>query len=236
MRTREEGNEKERWRWEFMRQNEEVREDYKKILHLKKKFLTRLKKAKFKGDAWTEWDKNPPPPERQEERRLMRKHGISGPFFPDPNKSYDEIIAAQKKVDAETARRFFGHIIGMYGGVTITYPDDPNHLIIDIHFDQVNKISEAKKFIKERIDRQMKYLGAAKTRRNDNKDYRRILDVGKKAHEMYKGSEIGYEIIAARLLLDKYNEKGKAGSATKTVENLAKEYERLINGGYKEIC
>ena len=74
-------------------------------------------------------------------------------------------------------------------------------------------------------------------RQNVNKEYEKILSIGKRAYELREEDEKKwtFAMLADELIPEHSRRKGKAESAITTVKILCKEYKVMIEGGYKEI-
>jgi len=228
MKERQREHDLDKWRWEFMRHNAEVRKDYAEVQGIQKKFEKKMfKKKKSMGlrEELIEWYRSK---EYKREKELCEKHELNLRAFPDPDKSYEEIINAETSMDAKPAKSLFRRITNPPSVHLKWKLSDPERVNIEIDFSRINSVTSLIDVVGRLIKKHNKRL-PSRTRHHLDKRYDEILWIGKPASE----KEGTLESRANELLHELWLKD--AASATTTLRNAVMEYRRLVDGGYKRI-
>ena len=229
----------ERWRWEFMRRNPEFQSDYKKVQNLRKKSKYKPDHKIVKGNV-TEYP-YVYTPEAAKEREYCAKHDISLPFFPDPNKSFDELTGGEPKFDeargtyvfsAEQAHgHFYATRINPRAVKFYHRPGIENWVQVEINFNNVNSIDALKDHVSNLIQNHSEKL--EKRKRLNHADYKLLLEAGDMSKNGLKHQEIAKKLFPRDFNIN--NEDANIESKIRTVGYYVKRYEELINGDYKKL-
>lgn len=158
-------------------------------------------------------------PECSKEIELKRRLGI--PFgiglFPDPDKSFDEIVRAPGRQFSTVC-----NVPGRAVSFSANYPEE-HKVKIEIDFQKVNSIEDLKRYICHHIDEHHNRL--EKNNRTNKTDYDKILAIGKLKRQGLTGSQIANKI---------FKDKDPA-NAERKVNQLAMKYRELVDGGYLKL-
>jgi len=232
-----------KWRWEFMRNNPRYPEAYQEALQLREMSPVSPDERNMGGYPYLQTDQG------RKETALAKKFGLLGDCMIDPEKSFDDLIDGP---DCMEKTYFFP----TYWGHFMEYKLRGNHLILDIDLIKVNSFSALKKEVGKLLGqildgtvskirlinddeinngqgiRKRSFYGAPNLRLS--KDYQSLLDIGRQVEEIKQGpGRFSYKKAAKIIYPGLY--KKNPDSIEKRIQNEFKDYQRLINGGYKEI-
>lgn len=232
-----EKHEWEKWRWEFMRRNLEVRKDYQKVKELRKKAAYppdyRVEKGNLVEYPYFST------PEGKKEREYCAKHDLSMSYFPDPDKRFDDLIGGKPEFDGEryifTAKQAWGHLFARNlrpRSISFRYnPKNMNYVNIKIDFTKINSIAALKNCVSALLEKHSEKIMESEEAKEQKYmiDYEIILMVG----ELKEKQGLKDQEIAKKIDPNKFKENPQ--SATRNIGHLHKRYNELVNRGYKEI-
>jgi len=210
-----------KWYWEFMRRSPEYKADYKKVLALRKKAKYPPDYCEKRGNIteYPYWRS----PEGEEERAYCFKYDLGYPQqMIDPEKSF-----ADMSWEDVQGRMFLSRV--KHGKSIKVYHRSPKlaTMLIEIDFEKINSVDKAKSYIAHKIDEYM-LIHPEPDKHRHKKNYLNILRAGdlKKEDPEHTADSIAAELFPKAKRVD---------STSRKVGNWLREYDRLIEGGYKDL-
>ena len=229
-----------RWKivqWEFARLNAKVQEAYEKGKELRMQAECSPNDVKKIGPLlhFPYLDT----PQAQRERELCEELGLHFRCLIDPQKSYEDLMNGPDSIEKNC---FFPDVYWEPWGKPSL---QGSHLIIDIDFSKVNSIDALKKEMADLLQFQYsefyeKYLKKTfqpeAERKRRERDFDRILEVGKMREQGLKNQEIAEKLFPDDFLPDeKLSLDAKPDSALIKISQYYQEYKTFVDGGYKNI-
>lgn len=223
-----------KWRWEFMRDSDEFKTDYERVLELRKraKYPPDYKEEKGNVIEYPYWKT----PEGQKEREYCAKYDLQTTSMPDPAKSFDELVGEEPVWDSRketyvfTAQQAWAHFwVKQFDPKAVRFwhpAKETGRVRIEVDFNKVKSIESLTDHVSKLLRKHFKTIDRKQTKKVD---YEKILMAGR----LKKEKDETYNSIAARLYLDRYRKNDKA--TAKKIGDMLQQYDAFIKGGYRNI-
>lgn len=221
-----------RWRWEFTRDNPEYREAYKDVLKLREKAWVSPELKNLAGYPYLQTE------EGKKEKKIAKKFGLIGNCMIDPQKSFDDLMEGPDCMEKNNffPATFWEHFLEFEIDL------ENQNLTLKIELSKVNSFKALKVELNKFLDLLLNDLFSRKMRvyfrpggreLRQSKDYYDYLLTGRKYMELKRQkTRVTFKDLA-RELYPQYNQDPEG--YRKKVEKAFHEYERLIQGDYREI-
>lgn len=172
-------------------------------------------------------------PESKREREYCEKYGVTGSWFPDITRNFEEFSETIGTPASLILNRIF-HLATVREPVKVLYVDtNQQKIVVEIDFSEINSLKKLKDDVLTKVQEYaLKFGLSTKTQKRTSKDYMRILKVGDIKSD---NPDLTRKDLAKHDDLGLLSEKNLE-TAVNAIGNALRDYQELTkNHGWKKI-